>query len=109
MTVRSLTFLIFLFPFAGSAGEVVDVQNKSYWLCKNRKDVRTIRVAVDADGMCTTLYSKLGSEKSIGSGRNLGSCINFLENVRTNLEKSNWACRDITPARITASVAEKAE
>lgn len=102
--------LIVLFSlFAGSgftwaAEQVVEVQNKTYWLCKNKKEVRTIRVSVNAAGVCTTYYSKLGEEKVVGSGKNHASCENFLANVKSNLEKSNWNCRDISASRITASV-----
>ena len=82
-------------------GQTVEVENKAYWMCKNRKEVRTIRVQVN-DGICSTYYSKLGSEKRVGSGKNQESCVNFLNNIKGNLEKSNWACRDISSTRITA-------
>jgi hypothetical protein len=90
-------------PVLAAAESTVEVENKAYWLCKNRKEVRTIRVQVD-NGICTTFYSKLGSEKSVGSGKNQESCVNFLNNIKGNLEKSSWSCRDISAARITASV-----
>lgn len=86
------------------AEQVVEVQNKAYWLCKNKKEARTIRVQVDKANICTTYYSKQGTEKSVGSGKSHASCMSFLENIKTNLEKSNWACRDISATRITASV-----
>ena len=104
------TFLKLLSIFAVAVGSFVcvaesteEVENKAYWLCKNRKEVRTIRVQVE-NAVCTTFYSKLGSEKSVGSGKNQESCVNFLNNIKTNLEKSNWNCRDISATRITASV-----
>lgn len=92
--------------WAWATEPVVEVENKSYWLCKNKKDVRTIRVYVDKDGVCSTHYAKAGVEKVVGSGKNHDSCAHFLENIKTNLEKSNWVCRDITSTRITASSAE---
>lgn len=109
---RSFSNLIFAFIFLLCAGagpasadeKLVEVQNKVYWLCKNKKDVRTIRIAVNAAGVCTTYYSKQGSEKVVGSGKNHASCDNFLANVKSNLEKSNWNCRDISASRVTASV-----
>lgn len=94
-----------LAPFGVGAEQVVDVANKAYWLCKNLKQVRTIRISVN-EGVCTTYYSKDGAEKSVGSGKNQESCSNFLNNIKTNLEKSNWNCRDISATRITASVEE---
>jgi hypothetical protein len=85
-----------------TAESIVEVENKSYWMCKNRKEVRTIRVQVDG-AACITFYSKLGSEKNVGSGKNQESCVSFLNNIKSNLEKSNWNCRDISATRITAS------
>jgi hypothetical protein len=80
-----------------------EVSNKAYWICKNKKEVRTIRVIVDSKTKeCTTLYSKSGSEKEVGSGKWQESCVNFLTNIRTNLEKSNWTCRDISSTQITS-------
>lgn len=100
-------FVVALMTIGASAAfaeQVVEVQNKHYWLCKNKKEVRTIRVAVDKENICSTYYSKQGSEKAVGSGKSHASCLNFLNNIKTNLEKSNWACRDISATRITASV-----
>ena len=87
--------------FAESAPEVA---NKAYWLCKNRRDVRTIRIQVSAQGVCSTIYSKEGSEKLVGSGKSQESCVNFLNNVKANLEKSNYTCRDIGDTKITAGI-----
>ncbi len=106
--IKGLIFFSLMAPAFVLAQGAVEVENKSYWMCRYRKEVRTIRVHVDSEGMCSTFYSKFGSEKMIGSGRHLESCNKFLENVRTNLEKSNWACKDITNTRMTASTpAEK--
>ncbi len=107
MILRGLLFISLIAPIFASAQETVEVENKSYWICKNQKDVRTIRVHVGTSGMCSTYYSKQGTEKVVGSGRNQESCHNFLNNIKTNLEKSNWACRDISTTRITASTEEK--
>lgn len=107
--MRRLNLILFtgFIALAGSplawAGQVVEVENKAYFLCKNGKQARTIRVHIDSTGQCSTYYSKDGTEKSIGTGKNTNSCVNILENVKTNLEKSSWACRDISATRITAS------
>lgn len=102
------TFFVLLCagPALAFAAEEVEVQNKAYWLCKHRKEVRTIRVQVSDGGVCSTFYSKQGSEKVVGSGKNHDSCMSFMNNIRVNLEKSNWNCRDISAARITASQGE---
>lgn len=93
---------------AGSAGawaqaDSVEVENKAYWLCKNHKEVRTIRIQISTQGVCSTFYSKQGAEKVVGSGKNHDSCFNFLNSIKGNLEKANWNCRDISATRITAS------
>lgn len=97
-----ITFLATLSSATFAADVVVDVQNKSYWMCKNQKDVRTMRIEVDKVGICRAFYSKAGVEKSIGSGKNFESCVTFVQSVKTNLEKSGWACRDITSTTITS-------
>lgn len=108
--LKSLTWtsqIIFVLLCAGSVGTLaqaeVELENKAYWLCKNQKEVRTIRVHISNQGICSTLYSKQGTEKVVGSGKNHDSCMSFMNNIRTNLEKSNWSCRDISTTRITAS------
>jgi hypothetical protein len=75
--------------------------DKAYWLCKHRKEVRTIRVYIKPDNICATVYSKEGEEKIVGSGKNHESCMNFLNSIKSNLEKSNWNCRDISDTNIT--------
>lgn len=78
-------------------------ETKIYWLCKNKKEVRTIRVQVNSKSrICSTLYSKMGEEKVVGSGRNYDSCVGFLTSIKTNLGGSNWTCRDISSTKITA-------
>ena len=90
--------------FSAFAAPPQEVDNQAYWLCKHKKDVRTIRVHIDDGGVCATLYSRDGVEKLVGSGKMHESCLNFLNNIKTNLEKSNWTCRDITDTKITASL-----
>ena len=77
-----------------------DSHPQTYVLCKLRGDVRTIRIHVDANG-CRAVYTKAGVDKPVGSGRNKGSCQDFLNNIRINLEKSNWKCRDVASATVT--------
>ena len=111
MILRFVLVILFIGCPLVSADPVLELENKSYWLCKSSqgKEVRTIRVQVSESGICSTFYSKLGAEKVVGSGKNQESCLNFLNNIRTNLEKSNWSCRDISTTRITAGVEQDAE
>jgi hypothetical protein len=73
----------------------------AYMLCKNKGKVRHVRIELDADKVCHTLYWKDGAEKSLGTGRNVDSCKKVFENIRTNLAKSNWTCRDIASATVS--------
>lgn len=100
-SLQPALILLLFHAFGASADEVV---NKAYWICKNKKEVRTIRVQIDSQTKeCSTFYSKLGSEKVVGSGKWHESCMNYLSNIRTNLEKSDWNCRDISSAKITGT------
>jgi hypothetical protein len=87
---------------ARASAETSSGTDKAYWLCKHRKEVRTIRVHIDEKNICSTVYSKEGAEKIVGSGHNHESCIGFLNSIKANLEKSNWNCRDISDTKITS-------
>lgn len=68
-------------------------------LCKNKNTVRTLRANFDNPGKCIAIYNKNGQDQVIGSGMNPDSCVQFVTNVRTNLEGANWNCRDIKESR----------
>ncbi len=76
--------------------------SKAYWMCKSKKQVRTIRVFISKQGICTTYYQRDGAEKAVGSGKNHDSCMKFLDSIKGNLEKSKWSCRDISSTTITS-------
>jgi hypothetical protein len=100
-----LIVLLATFASFAQAEGSQEIANKVYYLCKNKKEVRTIRVHInEQSGLCSTVYSRDGAEKAVGSGKNQESCVGFLNNIKTNLEKSNWTCRDISSTTITASV-----
>lgn len=101
---RLLFILILAVGYTAAAAGTQEVDNKAYFLCKRKKQVRTIRVHINHDGICGTFYSKDGDEKMVGSGKAEQSCMNWLNNIKTNLEKSNWTCRDISDTKITAGV-----
>ncbi len=73
-----------------------------YWICKNRSDVRTIRVAA-SKGTCTSTYSKEGTEKIVGQSAAIRSCYQVFANIRRNLENADYKCRDISASRISSS------
>lgn len=102
---KSILVTVLALIGAGACAEgVSEVSNKLYYICKNQKEVRTMRVQIETSGLCVTYYSKQGTEKNVGSGKNHDSCANFLNNIKTNLEKSNWNCRDISSTKITSLV-----
>lgn len=83
------------FLFSINAISQTERSPKMFVICKLGANVRTIQVN-DLNGSFETVYSKGGESKVIGSGKNYESCLRFLENVKTNLEKSNWACKEAT-------------
>lgn len=95
-----LLALFFFVAFSASAQGVHHPKN--YVLCKLGKSVRSIRVQVDEQKVCQTIYNKHGADQMIGSGRNYDSCVKFLDNVKTNLEKSNWRCRDVESVTVVS-------
>jgi len=89
--------------FSAQALSQVSISNNStYVMCRSQKNVRTIRVANENEsgGACTTFYTKLGKDKVVGTGNRHSSCYKFLNNIRENLEKANWKCKDISRAKI---------
>lgn len=73
-----------------------------YWMCKNRADVRTIRVEAEK-GTCTTRYSKEGTEKEASKSGAMRACYQVFANIRRNLENAEYKCRDISTSRISSS------
>ncbi len=66
-------------------------------MCKNKKIVRTLRIMqMEADSKCVTLYSKGGNDKIVGSGRSMSTCTTVTENIKGNLEKAGWKCKETT-------------
>jgi hypothetical protein len=71
-----------------------------FLLCKNKGQVRSVYVENSGDGGCKTYYTKSGRSEVIGSGIHLQSCVQFLNNVKTNLEGANWQCRAAAKAQV---------
>jgi hypothetical protein len=91
-----LIFSILAAPLAAQATS----DSKNFMMCRNAKTVRTVRVT-DKDGECVTIYTKSGVDKEVGGGKNYQSCLKIIENIRTNLEKAGWKCRDVGQASVT--------
>ena len=94
--------------FAQTASAVVSEEAKqnatdaSYVLCKNKATVRTIRVEKEK-GLCVTTYTKEGVDQIVGQGQAENTCFGILNNIKGNLEKADWKCKDISQARISSS------
>lgn len=90
--------------FSVGAGAAVDQKANSYVLCKNQKNVRTIRVTNDEKqkGSCVVTYSKAGIDEIVGTNRNLEGCKSVLKGIQNNLEASKWNCRNVE-ASLTVS------
>ncbi len=61
-------------------------------LCKNLKIVRTLRVE-STPQKCTTIYTKLGEDRSIGSSQRPALCRDFAHQVRDTLVNAGWKCK----------------
>ena len=96
MINKSFVFLLFIVQafFLGPAyGSIL--------MCKNKKIVRTLRVIkVEKENKCVTVYSKGGIDKIVGSGKNIVACSGVYENIRENLERADWKCKEVVPADI---------
>lgn len=92
MIATSLLGCFAVFAFWAQAGD----QKGAYILCRNGKEIRTLKTKIGSDKVCQAMYNRDGkSEKSVGSGLNYDSCVSFLTKVRENLEKGGWKCRDV--------------
>jgi hypothetical protein len=92
-----------LVSVVSSAG--IDQKAAAYVLCKNQKNVRTIRVTTDPNqnDVCSITYTKGGLDEVVGANRNLSACKSILQSIRANLEDSNWNCRNISKAGVSTS------
>ena len=89
---------------ATANGEVSTTTEKdsTYMMCKNKKVVRTVRVEKKNNGGCKTTYTKEGVDQNVGESWVASRCLKVLKNIRINLEKANWKCKDISEARVSS-------
>ncbi|OFZ17751.1 MAG: hypothetical protein A2Z20_02640 [Bdellovibrionales bacterium RBG_16_40_8] len=108
--LSTLTALAQVDAAVGQMSEKKNNESSSdYVLCKNLKAVRTIRIENDADAkQCVALYTKLGVDKEVGRAQNILSCRNIIGNIKGNLEKASWKCKELDNYNITTS-AQKEE
>lgn len=74
---------------------------KASTICRLGKTVRTLRVVKLKDGRCQTIYTKAGEDKEVGSGLNQNSCEKIFQDIKVNLEKAHWDCKDTKSPTMT--------
>jgi len=80
-----------------------DGKDATYLICKNKAVVRTLRVSKKANGGCLATYTKDGVDQVVGNSWTIEKCAKVIGNIRENLEKANWKCKDISEARVSSS------
>lgn len=75
---------------------------QTHFLCQIYGTVRTIRIVQDGEE-CNTTYTKEGQAEVVAEGRNKITCYSVLHNIKNNLEKAKWKCRDISSAVVLES------
>ena len=99
--MKAFFLILILSSFGNSSFAAEDLKDESMILCKNHHTVRTIRVNSSDEGGCTTVYTKEGVDRVVGSGSYKQSCLTFLENIKTNLEQAAWKCRSVANSKVT--------
>lgn len=74
-----------------------------YLICKSKTAVRTLRVEKKPAGKCITTYTKNGADQIVSRSSSFTQCSKVLSNIRENLEKYNWKCKDISGTRVSSS------
>lgn len=74
-----------------------------YLICKNKKMVRTLRVLKKSNGGCSATYTKEGVDQTVGNSWAVERCSRIIINIKDNLEKAAWKCKDISEARVSSS------
>lgn len=88
---------IFVLGFSAAAL----ASDQEYFLCKNGVNVRTVRVhKPEGSENYSITYTKGGADQVVGSGKNFEFCKSVAQNIRANLQKQGWSCRDVSQAKI---------
>lgn len=86
--------MLFLFLNTANASELLV-------LCKNQKNVRTLRIDILSDGRCRAIYTKQGVDQIIGTSQNRPDCDEFIAGVRKKIEEVSWTCREVKDSRVS--------
>lgn len=76
------------------------VNKETHWLCRKSMEVRTIRVHQNEDS-CFALYTKKGLDEKVLSAKTVDGCAPMVLQVKENLEKGGWYCKDISNSSIS--------
>ncbi|MFN7727844.1 MAG: hypothetical protein ACK5P7_01675 [Bdellovibrio sp.] len=103
-----LTFSLLLYSGVGVSQENAATSEASpsaavksgYVICRNVKVVRTIRVDTSGE-KCKAIYSKEGKEEIVAKSGTDEKCFEVAHQIRTNLEKSVWKCKDVEADRVS--------
>ena len=99
---RALKF-VFLFQLMVCFGGVASAEAmSSYLLCRFDKSVRSVRVEID-NGSCTATYTKAGVDEVVAKSSSSEVCNRVAKSIRSNLERGNWKCKDVSQSRISTS------
>ena len=107
--ITSKTFSIFaiaLFLTSLTAQGAIEVKPAEYFICKHSKMVRTIHVVSKDGKTCSTMYTKRGVPRIVGTGRTMNGCQSFVQNIKGNLEGANWNCKKVKKASIENHVGQ---
>jgi hypothetical protein len=103
-------FLTLIFSASIYAEEAKPVQEKAtdaaqptHVLCKSGSVVRRVRIEKKKSA-CLVTYTKEGVEKVVGRSMADDLCRGVFDQIKNNLEKGNWKCKDITQSRVSSSV-----
>ncbi len=86
------------------AAEAQTQKEITYLICKHQSAVRTLRVQNRDNGSCFTTYTKSGVDQIVSSSKENQTCFKVLSNIRENLEKASWKCKDISEARVSSAL-----
>ncbi len=99
-----LAGLLVVLGFSSMTFAGIEQKAAAFVLCKNKKDVRTIRVLNKFDNKgCMTTYSKGQLEEVVGEGRSFNGCNSILKSIQSNLESAQWSCRNVDMAQVMVS------
>ena len=103
MTILAIMISSFAWAQESSLPSAGQENKTTYLICKNGPSVRTLRVLTEKNGGCVTTYTKEGVDQSVAHSWKSDRCSKVLANIRINLEKAQWKCKDISEARVSSS------